>query len=404
VCSRLTSKRVEVAEPGTAEQQSIVDWAGHSALVDGVVVGGPDEGEDGPVICAVALVSGLRGYGKGLTRYAAVVSAIGEALEQYAARCVPRRTLIRAPYRDVSDQAFDPRWLCLYSPAQYRRRDFPFQPFDPARPLWWTPGRWVDTGEPVLLPAAAVYLAASLEREEALCQATSNGLAAGAGLDDAIARATLEVYERGEFLRSWLARQPGVAVDALALAPDFRRLIEGWAARGACARLYLLASNPYVAICVTRGDGVRWPGVTLGLGAGWRPLDALHKAVLEHGQTGPYFARLWCGRERPLPSAPEDIQTFEDHALFYCDPRHAGEFDFLADARCTSPTPAAESRIAIADLTPPGLHDSPFRIVRAVAHGLQPLHCGAGFERAQAPAIVERLGGRPANHAPIPVA
>jgi ribosomal protein S12 methylthiotransferase accessory factor YcaO len=159
--------------------QSIVDWAAGSSLVDGVLFGTADGGESAAPVCAVAVVGGVRGYGKGLTQGTALCSAVGEALEQYAARHVPRHSLIRVPYRDLLAQAFDPRWLCLYSEQQYGRPSFPYSRFDPCRPMLWTSGNWLDTGEPVWLPASAVYLSGALEAEEALCQVTSNGLAAG---------------------------------------------------------------------------------------------------------------------------------------------------------------------------------------------------------------------------------
>jgi YcaO cyclodehydratase, ATP-ad Mg2+-binding len=78
----------------------------------------------------------------------------------------------------TSLEAFDPRWLCLYNDEKYGRVDFPYRRFDPDHPLHWTRGQWLDTGEAVYLPAFAVWLANAFE-EEALCQVTSNGLAAG---------------------------------------------------------------------------------------------------------------------------------------------------------------------------------------------------------------------------------
>jgi ribosomal protein S12 methylthiotransferase accessory factor len=371
--------------------------------VDGVLFGTPDGGAPAVPVCAVASVRGVRGYGKGLTQAAALCSALGEALEQYAARHVPRENLIFAPYCEVTSQAFDPRWLCLYSPQQYQRPGFPYQPFDPARSMLWVWGRWLDTEELVLLPAAAVYLSAALESEAALCQITSNGLAAGVSVSDAASRAALELYERGEFLRAWLTRQPGAIFPAGSLDPEYARIVDYVAFRGARTQIYLVASHPFVAVCMAQGDGREWPGITLGLGAAWEAREAARKAALEHGQTGPYLARLWRNRERPIPASPEDIRTFQDHALYYCDPAHSKEFEFLRAAVPDPPPAAADVRIAIADVTTPDLLDSPFRVVRAIARGLQPIHYGAGMERALTPHVQTLLAGHPPNCAPAPV-
>lgn len=350
-------------------QQSIADWAAGSELVDGVLFGAPaGEGPALPV-CAVAVVGGLRGHGKGVTHADALCSALGEAFEQYAARHLPYEPFFRAPLRDIHEFAFDPRWLGLYSSPQYQHPEFPYRPFDPERAISWTRGYWLDSGESVLLPAAAVYLDGNLESEEGLCQMTSNGLAASDSVPDAAARAALEVYERGEFLRTWLTRRPASAADLSALPSEIARLPRHWQESGARTEVRLLCRDPYVALCIARGDGVHWPAITLGLGAGWQADDAVRKALLEHGQTGPYFARLWRNRERPIPANPGDIHSFEDHAMYYCDPAHVAAFDFLREGPAHPPPATADVRIAIAEITPRELEGSPFRVVRALARG-----------------------------------
>ena len=345
----------------------------------------------------------MRGHGKGVTHADALCSALGEAFEQYAARHLPYEPFFRAPLRDIHEFAFDPRWLGLYSSPQYQHPEFPYRPFDPERAISWTRGYWLDSGESVLLPAAAVYLDGNLESEEGLCQMTSNGLAASDSVPDAAARAALEVYERGEFLRTWLTRRPASAADLSALPSEIARLPRHWQESGARTEVRLLCRDPYVALCIARGDGVHWPAITLGLGAGWQADDAVRKALLEHGQTGPYFARLWRNRERPIPANPGDIHSFEDHAMYYCDPAHVAAFDFLREGPAHPPPATADVRIAIAEITPRELEGSPFRVVRALARGLQAIHCGFGLERSPAPQIERDLGGKAANGDPVPL-
>ena len=384
-------------------QQSIVDWAADSSLVDGVLFGPPaGEGLALP-ICAVAVVGGSRGHGKGLTQADALCSALGEALEQYAAHRLPSEPFLCAPLREVEGHAFDPSWLGLYSSLQYQTPAFPYRPFDPERAICWTPGYWLDTGEPVLLPAAAVYLNGDLETGEALCQMTSNGVAAGESISDAAARAALELYERGEFLRTWLTRRPASPADLSELPSDLAALPGHWQDSGARADVMLLCRDPYVALCIARGDARRWPAITLGLGAAWQPGEAVRKALLEHGQTGPYLGRLWRDHECRIPLTPEDIHSFQDHALYYCDPGHAAAFDFFREGVLHPPPATANVRIAIADLTPRELEDSPFRVVRALAKGLQAIHSGSSFERSVVPQIEQDLCGSMPNPAPVPL-
>jgi ribosomal protein S12 methylthiotransferase accessory factor len=387
--------------------RTVVDWVESSPIVDGVIFG-PVEAS----VCAVAVARGFRGFGKGATKSETLVSAVGEALEQYAAAQVPRPSLIRSTSRELGSEAFDPRWLCLYTDAQYERPGFPYRRFDPDRPLHWIPGRWLDSNQSVWLPAFAVFLSNEFD-DENLCQATSNGLAAGASGLDAAYRATAELYERDAFLMSWIALEAGTPTALYDLEACDMEVAARLRSSGAALEAYLLREqSPCVAACLGLGDGQQWPALTLGLGAGTDCRSAIRKSVLELGQTGPYFARIWKNREVELPASRRQIRTFEDHALYYCNPDRTPEFAEWLDnlrggAGCTRMDTAgalsSSVRIAIADVTPTELQESPFRIVRALACGLQPIYYGDGFERAHTQRLKDLLNGRKPNLAPPPI-
>jgi ribosomal protein S12 methylthiotransferase accessory factor len=369
------------------------------------------ESEDAPV-CAVAVARGYRGYGKGLKQSDALASAVGEAVERWAAAQVDGERLVRASFRELGNDAFDPRWLCLYSAEQYRLPHFPYHPFDENQPLHWIAGRWQDTGEPIYLPAFATYLTDQFV-PEALCQSTSNGLAAGSSVEDAARRASVELYERDAFMTSWTALEGAVRVGMGEVEAGIADIAARLEAQGAKLEAFLVGSGDpiFVAVSVGLGQGDRWPAVTLGLGAARNWSEAIGKAILEHGQTGPYFAHLWRSKKAPIPATPEQIVTFEDHALYYCDPSHRAQFDCWREcANAFEPGADNETgrtgdavRIAVADLTPPELESSPFRVVRALARGLQPIYCGPAFERLPTPRLRARLAGRRPNPAPPPI-
>lgn len=390
----------------------IADWASASPIIDGVLFAPPGtEGEYAPV-CAVAVAGGFRGYGKGVTQSDALASAVGEAVERWSASQVDGEKLVRASFRELGNEAFDPRWLCLYSAEQYGLPHFPYRPFDEDHPLHWIAGRWLDTGEPVYLPAFATYLTSEFA-PEALCQTTSNGLAVGLSVEDAARRASLELYERDAFLTSWTALEWAVRVDIGEVEAGIAEIAARLQAQGALLETYLVASGDpvFVAVSVGLGQGDRWPAVTLGLGAAASRNEAIGKAILEHGQTGPHFANVWRSKKASIPATPAQILTLEDHALYYCDPAHRAEFDCWRD--CSRPfEPGAHNesgrtgedvRIAVADLTPPELESSPFRVVRALARGLQPIYCGIAFERLPASRLKALLAGRTPNPAPPPI-
>lgn len=366
-------------KPTLVEAEDIADWASASELIDGVLFVPPDaEWPESPV-CAVAVARGFRGYGKGRTQSEALISAAGEAVERWAAAQVDHAKLIRASYREL-EAAFDPRWLCLYGPEQYAFAGFPYKAFDEDRPLHWIEGHWIDNGEPVYLPAFAVLLS-KVFTPDALCQMSSNGLAAGSSVTDASERAALELYERDAFMTSWIALQGAELVDE---------------SNGREIYLIGAAGRVFVSACVGLGEGI-----TLGLGAARTRDAAIEKAILEHGQTAPYLTSRW--REKPVVQ----ILTLEDSALYYCDPAHRAEFDHWRHAGRTAMSVANRDagfiRIAIADLTPPELKSSPFRVVRALGRGLQPIEYGAAFKRLPTPRLAHLLKDREPNPAPPPI-
>ena len=96
-------------------------------------------------------------------------------------------------------------YLALYEDSQYALPDFPYARFEPTQPIHWTRGNWLDTGEPVWVPALPTYFNFHPPRHELCCQVSSNGLAAGVDLADAALRATLELVERDAFMLTALS-------------------------------------------------------------------------------------------------------------------------------------------------------------------------------------------------------
>lgn len=386
-------------------------------------------------VCAVATLAAYtdgtappvqpgHGYGKGLCIGEALISAVGEALEHYSAGRVRVETLRSARLCDLSGEVLNPHQLCLYTEDQYGRPDFPFVSYDATTPLLWTQGYWLDSGEPVWIPAAAVYLSPSIAKDVPICQATSNGLATGANAEDAALRAVLELVERDAFLISWLARRPGrrLLLDR-AMDPGIDEVLGALRDCGAQIEFYLVDVGFSIptAVCLALGCGKRWPGVTLGLGTDLSPGRAVRKAILELGQTGPYLRRLMLESEERIPQAPEQVKSFRDHALYYLPPERVAAFDFFRSSgeepcrlgslpepsdrsltMCIAHVAAAGVRMALVDVTAPDVALSPFRVVRAVGTNLQQVSYGWGLEHLGNPRLRTLLTG-PTNPHPHPL-
>ena len=369
---------------------------------------------------------GTNGEGKGATRDEALRSAVCEGLERYAASLWHPSTLINASLRELGHRAFDPRWLVLYNEAQHARKDFAYAPFDAKRRIYWTTGQWLDSTEPVSIPALAAYLNFPAEPAERFCQTTSNGLAAGDSFEDAALRALYELIERDAFMLSWLSRRSGLRINVAGcdeLTREGLREVERLGARTEVFLLDVGTQHPTV-VCLGLGDGRAWPGATIGLGTHADSDIALRKAVFEHNHYGAYMRRLMQeGRHRDV-QASSDVLGSMDHGLYYIDPDHVGALKFFRGSSgptvsldgmrshyqkeakvsaCVSALLDIGIRTAAVDVTSSDVALAGIRVVRAFGVNMQPIHFGFGYERFKNPRL-EALLSNNAETRPHPIA
>ncbi|MPY86905.1 MAG: TOMM precursor leader peptide-binding protein [Luteitalea sp.] len=362
------------------------------------------------------------GWGKGLTVSEAILSAVGEAIERYAPSTPDPTRLVWARSDDLDGEWLDPRACALYTEAQYAREGFPYVRFDPTVRHPWVLGRWLGRDTPVWVPAVFAFLSLTLRPEHLICQGTSNGLAAATHPDEAALRATLELVERDAFMTAWLTAAGGSRsqrVDARTLDPRMRGVLDGLAALGASVELYVLQTSACAAtaLALGLGDGERWPGVTIGLGADFDPRTALQQALLELGQTGPHLQRLMRSGLLPAPDRPSQVQEMLHHAAYYFPTERAAAFDRMRAgeptltvhdltervaerslARCARDLEVAGIRVALIDVTSPDVATGPFRVIRAISPDLQPISYGYGLDRQPVARLLARGLASPIPH------
>lgn len=398
-----------------------VDW--RTGVISRLAVERPDDtGVDVPIVATaapphvIADDGSLRclplGWGKGLTLSGAILSAVGEAIERYSASLPDRTRIVWERPGDLDGDRLDPRAFALYSDAQYACDGFPYARFDPTVRHPWVLGRWLGSDTPVWVPAVFVFLSLTLWPEHLIGQGTSNGLATSTDVRDAALRATLELVERDALLACWLTGCPArrVTIDDT-LDPRLLRVLRGVEALGPTVEIYVLPTSAVgtTALGLALGDGTRWPGVTIGLGADLDPRLAVHQAILELGQTGPFLRRMMRSGALPVPDAPGQVKDMLHHAAYYFPAERAAAFERLrgretpvalgdlADraserslASCASALHAAGIRVALVDVTAPDVATGPFRVVRAISPDLQPIWYGYGLDRRP----VERIRAR----------
>ncbi|MGQ0838878.1 YcaO-like family protein [Actinokineospora sp.] len=343
------------------------------------------------------------GWGKGTTRCTAIISAVGEAIERYAPSIPDAARLVWARPADLDGEVLDPREFALYEPEQYAADGFGLVPFDRRVDHPWVRGSWLGTEQPVWVPAVFSYLALTVLPEHLICQGTSNGLAAGGDADSATARATLELVERDAMMAAWLTGAKGRYVELDdTLDDDLRAIVAALTERGPTVEVYLLPTSTYgtTAAALAIGDGRRWPGAVLGLGADRSPRGAIRTALVELAQTAPHLAVLLRERAHPVPPHADAVREMLDHAAYYFPPHRVAAFDRL---RCggtsqlrdlVEPIPevsvedladvlgAAGIRVAVVDVTSADVAMGPFRVVRAVSPDLQGISYGHGYDRS----------------------
>ena len=353
-----------------------------------------------------------------------MLSAIGEGVERYAASIWQESHLVRKCLSEIRDRAFDPNWLVLYGAEQYARPGFAFSPLNQNLQLNWTIGRWLDSSQEVFLPAQATYLGFT-EDSSLIAQSTSNGLATGQSFEDAALRAVYELVERDAFMMYWLTGRSAERIDVSSCDELCRYSIESIRRLGADTEMYVLDYGIGIptVLCLGLGDGVEWPGVTIGLGTHSDINVACRKAALEQGHYGPYMRRLMKQQRHSRINNPEDVVGSLDHGLYYCRREPVVALDRLRQAKCSVTVANLNShyrdqstldsciarlsmaaiRIAAVDLTTPDLKPSGLSVVRAFGTYLQPIHFGYGYERRDNPRFKALLTGT-LNSLPHPMA
>jgi ribosomal protein S12 methylthiotransferase accessory factor len=259
------------------------------------------------------------------------LAAIGEALERYAAA---------TPLAERDQPADDAGAVgvedhSLYSDEQRRQPAFPF------RAIYEEPGGWVratalpDLGE-TWVPSALVRL----DGHPAHALASSNGLALGRSLEQALVTAIRELVERDALTVAWLHSLPGREV----AAP------ESWHGRldGLHADVHLLdlsaAHCPWPVAAVAGSIPLRGrPRYSLGAACHVSWSAAAEKAFLEWCQGVAFVSHFV--RERPSTSfsGPLDVRTFDDHAVYYSvRPREWASVPLLRTRRADGPGEPAD--------------------------------------------------------------
>ncbi len=351
--------------------------------------------------------------GKGRTEEEAKLSALGEAIERYAAF---QWDYERIRIGQASASVITPAECVLYSQQQYAT-GLPYQRWHQEIEIAWITGTELPSGEPVALPASLVYLASPPQLNDSFTAASSNGLATGKNLTNAILGGTYEVIERDAFMLTWLNRLPATLIRTPESGCNAAHIIRHYNKFGVTVRLLLLHTDqaPYVVMAIAEDPSDNGIFRLVGLGCDIDPVVAVDKSVFELCQLRSGMrTRMQNKSYKSRLGNIEAVRTLDDHALFHTMPEHAAAFEFLTQsgAECdlhTLPKPDCETpeatlghivntavktgaRVAYADITPSDIRPLGPRVVRVIITGMQPIDFG--FAQG-------RLGGARLYKAPV---
>jgi ribosomal protein S12 methylthiotransferase accessory factor len=298
--------------------------------------------------CALASSAVTTGYpttaysGSGhVERERALAASVGEAVERYAATYAPAELMVARA--SELDEAVPPSSFALFHERQFVP-GFPFARFDEATRIAWARGFSLLDGRPVLLPAQLVYLCA-FPGEPPIGYPTSNGLACGPTLVEAILAGLLELVERDAMIIVWSNRlhlprlrwrdDPGIEpVDARVFRPTGLRYVA-------------IDTSAFFDVPATIGVVHGAPGeraaLAVGAGCARSIADAWRTCLAEAFSVHRWLRGLLHEHPRTGVARTEDVTTLEDHMVFYGTPERAGDAWLLEaadDERDTRDVPA----------------------------------------------------------------
>ncbi len=341
--------------------------------------------------------------GKGLTLARAEISALGEAVERYSGACYQQKEIYLSSYQDISKSKLDPAELVLFRDEQYA--GLPYAPFQPDEAMGWVSGYSLVRDAHVEIPAISVFMNYKIHTpQENICAVTSNGLAAGATLLNAVLSASLEVIERDAFMITWCNKLPCHRIDPFSHPEkEIRDYCTSYGRRGVEMQLYRLPTDLPVHVFMGIGyqlTGDDGPCVVVGLGADFDAATAAKSALLEIGQIRPSLKQRMRSPEvkarlDELLENPGLVKELEDHDLLYSSRKMVHAFDFLFErpievfdwqkneeengtrlSRLLDVLKSRNSDLIYYNLTPPEMEKLGLFTVRVIIPDMQPIHFG----------------------------
>lgn len=264
---------------------------------------------------------------------------------------------------------------------------------DESEPIRWVEGRELLDNEPIRMPIDMAY---EPDRSDGSLRyyLSSNGMACGTTLRQAVRNAVYELVERDVMLRAWFTRTPPKRID-LANLPSVAALKREFETDAYDIQFVSFPNElgvPTVGAVLTRTDG-GLPAFVFGLAASLDLESACRDALRETPQMWLSLRQKIADGEHRRKFDTDDLLSLMDGALYNSLPEQADAVSLLTDDLETvapDPTPTSDPetaevsrlldrfrggdyRVIAVDVTPVDVRQTGFHVVRVVVPELVPL-------------------------------
>lgn len=278
--------------------------------------------------------------GKGETIERAFLSSFGEAVERYGLRFPDGDRLIRATYDEIradeDKQTVDFEYLDIWGRGkEFALFDWSYAEVHRDTEIYWIDGLNLLTGERVYVPAELVWFSSgSLYEDKLHFGVTTNGVAAGETLADAILNGIYETVERDGMMKTWTRQEtpPGVSLENL---PEAEAFIDEYVEQDHFdIRLFSYHEQvpvdlPAIGVAAVH-EGDRFPKFILGGDVSVDLSEAVQGAAIETAQGWPYMFNILdeIGIEDLRPAQNDN---FKGNVLYYTLPENFDEVSFMVE-------------------------------------------------------------------------
>ncbi|MEK7576074.1 MAG: YcaO-like family protein [Patescibacteria group bacterium] len=321
-----------------------------------------------------------RAFATGSTSSEAVVKVLAEGFERYSLE-QQRNDRIECALK-LNEAFLDPRTVVPYMPAQGKiLKDI--KRFDPREKIGWVIGAREVTGARVWVPTELVFYACTgIQGDRKIFyRANSSGVAAHFEKQLAVEAALCELIERDAISVTWYAKRHVNAISHEYFSNTVRERVLVWEELGYKVSFLDLTLDGQPVILVVIWSRDKRPALFSGASCRSIFIDAAERAFNE----AEFMAMTWHGRKQKRNMDIRDVQSPDDHGLFYSDPKNLVYAEWLLEANGNQIPPKDFSGDLsrfdpiVVNITPKE-YDCGLTVVRVLSEKLMPINFGYGSE------------------------